>query len=180
MNLARLPDGKNFGITITQSPLDGVRILGLVHKHEVLEVNDRIVEVNGINVNGLSVREVAECVRRRKQDRILSLVVEKQRKGWGLGRLFGRSEQRQAESLQRYIFGGSYPRTLHLTVIGAIGLPPLYPSSRYPNSYVEVTNRSTAQSFRTKVVRNNAFPVWEELVEVVVRSPEDQVVTNLR
>ncbi len=26
-----------------------------------------------------------------------------------------------------------------------------------------------------QVVRNNAFPVWEELIEVVVRSPEDQV-----
>jgi hypothetical protein len=41
----------------------------------VLEVNDRIVEVNGISVLGLGVREVAQCVRRRKQDRILSLVV---------------------------------------------------------------------------------------------------------
>ena len=130
VNLARLPDGKNFGITITQSPLEGVRILGLVHKHEVLEVNDRIVQVNGINVTGLSVKEVAECVRRRRQDKILSLVVEKPRSGWGIGRFFSRSEQRQEESLQRYIFGGSYPRTLHLTVIGAIGLPALYPSSR--------------------------------------------------
>jgi hypothetical protein len=29
------------------------------------------------------------------------------------------------------------------------------------------------------VVRNNAFPVWEELVEIVVRSPEDQIVVQL-
>ena len=150
VHLARLPDGKNFGITITQSPLEGVRVLNLAHKHEVLEVNDRIVEVNGIAVTGLSVREVAECVRKRKQDRILSLVVEKPRK-WSIGRFFMRSEQRQEESLQRHVFGGSYPRTLHLTVIGAIGLPSLYPSAQYPNSYVEVTNRSTSTSFRTTV-----------------------------
>ena len=150
VHLARLPDGKNFGITITQSPLEGVRVLNLANKHEVLEVNDRIVEVNGIAVTGLSVREVAECVRKRKQDRILSLVVEKPRKS-SIGRFFMRSEQRQEESLQRHVFGGSYPRTLHLTVIGAIGLPSLYPSAQYPNSYVEVTNRSTSTSFRTTV-----------------------------
>jgi hypothetical protein len=78
--------------------------------------------------------------------------VEKPRNGFlGLGRFFGRQEQRHEESLQRYIFGGSYPRTLHLTVIGAIGLPALYPSTRYPSSFLEVTNRSTAVSFRTKV-----------------------------
>lgn len=152
--------------------------MALVHKHDVLEAGDRIIEVNGCAVTGLSVREVAECVRKRRQEKILSLVVEKPRR-WGIGRLFSRSEQRSEESLQRYIFGGSYPRTLHLTVIGAIGLPPLYPLSTYPNSYIEVTNRSTATSFRTKVVRNNAFPVWEELVEVVVRSPEDQIVVQL-
>lgn len=29
------------------------------------------------------------------------------------------------------------------------------------------------------MVRNNAFPVWEELVEVVVRSPEDQLTVQL-
>jgi hypothetical protein len=28
-------------------------------------------------------------------------------------------------------------------------------------------------------VRNNAFPVWEELIEVVVRAPEDQVAVQL-
>lgn len=153
VNLARLADGKNFGITITQSPSEGVRILALVHKHHVLEAGDRIIEVNGCPVTGLSVREVAECVRKRRQEKILSLVVEKPRR-WGIGRLFSRSEQRSEESLQRYIFGGSYPRTLHLTVIGAIGLPPLYPLSTYPNSYIEVTNRSTATSFRTKVTCN--------------------------
>ena len=30
------------------------------------------------------------------------------------------------------------------------------------------------------MVRNNAFPVWEELVEIVVRAPEDQVVAGER
>jgi C-terminal processing protease CtpA/Prc len=127
-----------------------VRVLSLANKHDVLEVNDRIIEVNGSAVTGLSVREVADCVRRRRQDRILSLVVEKPRK-WSIGRFFMRSEQRQEESLQRHVFGGSYPRTLHLTVIGAIGLPSLYPSAQYPNAYVEVTNRSTATSYRTTV-----------------------------
>ena len=77
-------------------------------------MGDRIIEVNGTLVTSLTVREVAECVRRRKRDRVLSLVVEKPRK-WGLGRLLGRAEQRHAEQVQRFVFGGSYPRTLHLT-----------------------------------------------------------------
>ncbi len=59
----------------------------------MLAVNDRIVEVNGVRVTGLSVKEVAECVRRRRQDKILSLVVEKPKK-WKIGRFFSRSEQR--------------------------------------------------------------------------------------
>ena len=52
-----------------------------------MEVGDRIIECNGNLITGLSVREVAECVRRRRSEKILSLVVEKPRK-WRLERMY--------------------------------------------------------------------------------------------
>ena len=58
----------------------------------MLEVGDRIIECNGNLVTGLSVREVAECVRKRRSEKILSLVVEKPRK-WRLERMYDRHEQ---------------------------------------------------------------------------------------
>ena len=69
-----------------------MRILSLSHGHEVLAVGDRIIEVNGNLVTGLSVKEVADCVRRRRSEKILSLVVEKPRKWW-LERMYDRREQ---------------------------------------------------------------------------------------
>ncbi len=139
-------------------------------------------------VAGLSVKEVANTVRKRRHDSILSLVVEKPRK-WHIERLYDLHEKHSEDKMQRFIFGGSYPRTLHLTVIGAIGLPTLrfggslggggVGKERYPDSFVEVTNLSTAFRCRSRVVTSSAFPAWEELFEITVKAPEDQIVVQL-
>ena len=73
-------------------------------------------------VAGLSVKEVANTVRKRRHDSASFLWWWRSR---GSGIEGGDLHERSEDKMQRFIFGGSYPRTLHLTVIGAIGLPTL-------------------------------------------------------
>ena len=93
-------------------------------------------------------------MRKRTKDQLLTLVVEKPKK-WAIERFLDRSDRRYEDAIQRHLFGGAYPRTMHLTIIGATGLPlfkqkegdvtevdfngDVETDQRWPSSYAEVS-----------------------------------------
>ena len=85
---------------------------------------------------------------------------------------------------------------MHLTIIGATGLPlfklskggtvtevdvngDVETDQRWPSSYAEVTNKNTGTRIRTRTAADTAFPEWEEMLEIPVMSPEDVITVCL-